>query len=53
MTREEAIDRLRHAQQDGPEEGHMAADRVLCEFLKSLGFADVVAEWEKIRKWYA
>ena len=32
---------------------HLLADDLLCEFLKSLGFIDVVTEYQKIDKWYA
>jgi hypothetical protein len=35
------------------EEAHMRADKVLCGLLADLGFADVVAEWEKVDKRYA
>lgn len=54
MTREEAIERLRSWQGDQDKEAaHSDADRVLCELLTALGYADVVAEWQKIDKWYA
>jgi hypothetical protein len=32
---------------------HAEADKVLCEFLKSLGYEDVVEEYQKIEKWYS
>lgn len=32
---------------------HSEADKVLCNLLVSLGYADVVEEWRKVRKWYA
>lgn len=54
MTREEAIERLKSWQ--GPtdiEIAHGEADDVLCELLVSLGYQDVVDEWEKVDKWYA
>lgn len=38
---------------DDHDEAHRAADKVLCEFLGHLGYQDVVAEWNKIFKWYA
>ena len=54
MTREQAIEKLREAQTTGDSEGaHSAADDVLCELLVSLGYKDVVDEWDKVDKWYA
>jgi hypothetical protein len=54
MTREEAIARLRewHDVHDY-ERAHSEADKVLCDLLTALGYADVVAEWEQVGKWYA
>lgn len=37
----------------GPEEGHLEADKLLCEILAELGYPMVVAEFEKGSKWYA
>ena len=54
MTRDEAIAKLKAAQNDWDTEcAHGDADGVLCALLKSLGYGDVVDEWEKIKKWYA
>jgi hypothetical protein len=54
MTREEAIEKLKKAQNGGDPEGdHSSADDILCELLASLGYADVVEEYEAIIKWYA
>ena len=54
MTREEAISRLKGLQGDGDTEAaHGLADEVLCVLLRSLGYEDVVAEWDKVDKWYA
>lgn len=54
MTREEAIERLKALQQKNDTEiDHYEADRVLCSLLDTLGYADVVAEYNKIDKWYA
>jgi len=54
MTRENAIAKLKNMQtEDDPEADHLDADRVLCSLLKTLGYQDVVAEWEKVKKWYA
>ena len=54
MTREEAIAKLRKcAEDEDVEVAHDDADRVLCELLESLGYADVVEAWHKVPKWYA
>ena len=54
MTKKQAIKELKEAQQNGDiEVAHCDADNVLCEFLKKLGHWDVVAEYEKVDKWYA
>ena len=56
MTRTEAIEQLRELARlsKGDAEGpHADADEVLCDLLKALGYGDVVAEYEKVEKWYA
>ena len=54
MTREEAIMTLRQCQSNSDIElAHVDADGVLTDLLNTLGYQDVVAEWEKIDKWYA
>lgn len=54
MDRQQAIDRLKEVQSDpDPEIAHGVADDILCALLESLGYADVVAEWMKVDKWYA
>lgn len=54
MTREFAITKLQALQTAGDTEAaHGDADNVLCELLTTLGYADVVAEWQKVDKWYA
>lgn len=54
MTREQAIEKLKAEQGPGDyENSHSNADWILCELLTALGYADVVAEWEKVGKWYA
>ncbi|CAA2139623.1 hypothetical protein [Hyphomicrobium sp. ghe19] len=54
MTAEEAMAKLKQAQETGDtERAHADADDVLCELLRSLGYENVVAEWEKVDKWYA
>ena len=54
MTEEEAIQQLKTIQMNNdPEDAHPLADDVLCELLISLGFKDVIEEYNKIHKWYA
>jgi len=54
MTREEALARLIVLQHDNDHEyAHTGADDVLVALLESLGYWDVVAEYHKIKKWYA
>lgn len=54
MTRDEALAGLVKCQEsDDKEMAHMDADEVLCALLTALGYDDVVAEWEKVGKWYA
>lgn len=54
MTREQAIDDLKVEQDNNDAEmAHANADDILCELLADLGYEDVVAEYEKVRKWYA
>jgi len=55
-NKEEVIRRLKKLQSDfiDTEVGHGKADDILCEFLISLGYADIVREYEKVeKKWYA
>lgn len=35
------------------ETAHINADDLLCEFLTALGYADVVAEYNEVSKWFA
>lgn len=54
MNRHDAIDALEKFHGDTDEEiAHFEGDKVLCQFLASLGYQDVVDAWEKIDKWYA
>jgi hypothetical protein len=53
MTPTEAIDQLREIQEiNALKVGHRLADDILCRLLQSLGYADVVAEYNKVGKWY-
>jgi len=54
MTKEEAIKELKTFQgYYDAEAAHPEADDVLCELLISLGYDDVVDEYNKVSKWYA
>ena len=54
MTQEEAIVQLRDIQENNDTEmGHVAADDILCDLLESLGYTEVVEEYNNIDKWYA
>jgi len=54
MTKEQAIEKLKKAQNgEDTECDHGEADQVLCDFLTALGYADVVAEYDKVGKWYS
>lgn len=35
------------------EQGHGLADTILCDFLKHLGYTEIVDEFEKVKKWYS
>ena len=53
MKRKEAIDQLREIQEIGDlKVAHRLADDILGRLLQSLGYADVVAEYNKVGKWY-
>lgn len=54
MTKEKAIDILQMIQKSHDIEiAHIDADDILCQFLESLGYEDVVSEYQKIDKWFA
>jgi len=54
MNKTEALLILQQEQKnDDLESAHGTADRVLCDLLTELGYGDVVAEYDKIEKWYA
>ena len=55
MTQEQqAINALIALQGEGDTEAnHGNADDILCEFLKGLGYENIVDEYNKIDKWYA
>jgi hypothetical protein len=54
MTEEDAVKKLMDCQENGDTEGaHVDADNVLCDLLDDLGYSSVVAEYRKVRKWFA
>lgn len=54
MELDEAIERMQKiALEDDQEEAHIAADNLLCEVLKSLGYEALVEAYNKVSKWYA
>ena len=59
LQRDEAILKLKDLQMSDDQEGdeeiaHIEADKILCDLLRTLGYEDVVAEWDAITpKWYA
>jgi len=54
MTKEDALAALAKCQENRDTEmAHSNADDVLCALLKALGYGDVVAEYDKVPKWYA
>jgi hypothetical protein len=55
VSKEQAIEELKEiAKRHDAEANHLSADGVLCELLRSLGYGDVVDEYDKIEpKWYA
>jgi hypothetical protein len=54
MTKKEAIDKLRKLQESNdPEVAHELADSMLCEALITLGWAEVITEYLRIKRWFA
>ena len=54
MTKEEAMAKLAECQKnDDTETAHSDADDVLCALLDELGYGDVVAEYNKVSKWFS
>ena len=50
---EEALQSLKEIDHNDPEAGHAEADEILCDFLVSFGYEEIVREYKKIDKWYA
>lgn len=54
MTKQEAIEELKELAGCGDAEiAHDEADKVLCEYLKSIGEHEIVAAFNAVDKWYA
>ena len=53
MNRQEAIQKLKDANNHDTEVAHGIADSVLAELLISLGYEDVVDAYHEVDKWYA
>lgn len=54
MNKEDAIKELKKIQECGDIEiAHSMADNIICSFLLSLGYFEIVTEYNKIDKWYA
>ena len=54
MDVEEVKQKLREeADNNDTEAAHGNADDILCEFLKELGYSEVVDSYNEIHKWYA
>ena len=49
----EEMKRAVEISKDDEEQGHGLADTILCDFLKHLGYTEIVNEFEKVQKWYA
>ncbi len=53
MDKQEAIAKLKEQQGNyNQEDAHVEADDILCGLLNTLGYDDVVKEYEAIEKWY-
>ncbi len=53
MTEEHAIKLLQNLKDADTEHAHVEADKILCKFLKKLGYGELIKEYDKIYKWYA
>ena len=55
MTKEQALQQMQRLVDEGADtEGdHMDADRILCEFLKTLGHGDLVDVYDELDRWFA
>lgn len=54
ITVQEALERLAAAKANPDKEAaHVAADQVLCEFLRAKGYDAIVDAWHEVEKWYS
>jgi hypothetical protein len=56
MKKDEALRRIQEIKAKmghDPEKAHGAADDLLCEILESLGYGEVVREFDDMARWYA
>ena len=54
MTEEEALERLEDLiEMEDVEKAHYLADKVLIDFIRNLGYTEVVDLWKQVEKWYA
>ena len=49
----EELRKLQTEESEDEEKVHIKADKLLCDFLKQLGYDEIVKEYNKIPKWYA
>lgn len=56
-TTEEIVECLRAMHEGDPEEQHLEADNLLCEYLRAIGHSEVATAYEEARRrvefWYA
>ena len=54
MNKDEILNKMIElGKSDDFEVAHGEADHLLCEFLKSLGYNDIVEAYNKVGKWYS
>lgn len=53
LNRMKEVKQKYEIEQDDEEAAHVLADTVLCDLLESLGYTDIVEEFNSIHKWYA
>lgn len=53
ISPEEFAAAMAEASHEGPEDGHIEADALMCETLRRLGYEEGVQIFENFKKWYA
>ena len=53
LNRMKEVKQKYEIEQDDKEVAHVLADEVLCNLLESLGYVELVEEYDSIHKWYA